>query len=1245
MDNISKRNILVKILFIMMFIYFIVFCINNIYAYNLTFKVDIVNDGENNTSGYYIMTFSKAYTTDGQYTNYKNKGEWNKFKESSASSGITEYTEYWKGEKTNGKVVKNTYNNIYKEKYTSYYQGGASYYSSAGIIFQKNGMTTTNYDTDTGTYIGYATFNDSSFSMKEIKVNMDDVNLYKDVIGAGGTLKIKSKSESESDVDTITYRSINYIGENVLKNDEFGEYQYGYNNRTDSKNDSASIAVSKWFIPASYIEDLRNQDGYINDSQKIRFSMPASVTYKPTDSTTYERHVFTTLYDAYSYKDSKWGKYGENWFSYGSLLGLHNDGTIDDRGVGSLANNYDNWLDFSDVNIGTKKVLIRHVLKDNTNNNDNYVGDNLDIANNNEIIKTKKEDDSPTLDTISSSSPSELLEENPTAETADDYQEYFEINNDQRIIASRSTTLAKEGKIYKYAGVAYATGSTLQEAETTFYTRSSIDTDKDKVTSAEKDEYTVITYYYTEDSVDTPSSVTLVNDKEASDCTFQEVKTGDKIKLGVKAVNWTLYTLKYKIEVLDGNIKYTRTVDDLVTNDLEKVVIKNNGNKTIDGKNITSDIFGTGESNLINKSSPQTLVFSVNTNTADGHSINHYAPMNTGTLPSSSNISKLVGPTTDMDSFSNNEFTISNNAANGLRYVYSYVHYKKTGNVDSNNDTFIRVQNKITVDAAITTHEVVNHTTTTGNFIQKNAEFDISLNNSNIAHLSKVYAIFDFDVTVNGQNKKAGTLVEIPYTMGTGTFLLKNITASNIAETNKSTISQLENRILVIGVSDNIPTDKSNDLTLDEKFLSLFKENTLYSINKFNSSFVENRSDNYYKKYISGSTNDVSAKFSCNDLKNASKTIDVGQIYDKEYTDNVTMYDDSYYFAYEIIKTKTLSRIYDFKVTDCTDVNWKNVFRNSSNSTVNVHTGTQYFSGIREYMVYGASSTSSSNLGGSAFNYIIERSNEEKQTIIPVGAYKSTDKTYIFAPKLGYRISYDLKTSGVYNKATTSNDNGSRRIEITPSYYYISKDGKTYKNNITLYYKNSDGKYVKFANSGYTIAYTPNNGYRYLLNIDVTSNTENLSSKLVNLDISKKFTLYSGTSMAYSDNNFVQSWYGEFKLPNSTIAVANGGNINSPLTDGYIGVKFTIKCIDKDSSGTETTTSYNVNDSSASPNTNTTQWDYEGYLGFTNPGSEANGLSLQLEKGTWNISNQIYQEIKGTVILYDIDNRAADDFE
>ena len=362
----------------------------------------------------------------------------------------------------------------------------------------------------------------------------------------------------------------------------------------------------------------------------------------------------------------------------------------------------------------------------------------------------------------------------------------------------------------------------------------------------------------------------------------------------------------------------------------------------------------------------------------------------------------------------------------------------------------------------------------------------------------------------------------------------------------------------------------------------------------------------------------------------------------KDYYDTTKMYEDAYYMVKVTATTQNIGRIYDFKVTDCSDIDFKSVFRKSSTLTsVNDLTGIQYFSGIKELNIYS-----------NEVNTLVDRKginigNSQSMLILPLGPYKNTNTSYVSAPKLGYRISFDLKTSGLFDPESSSKN--TRVIEITPTYYYLPKTGGNIIENIQLYYKNSSGKYVNLSSNPYTISFKPNDGYRFNKNLTYTNETKYMSDKLQNISIgdNQKFELNSSMMTINSTNNFIQAWYGEFKLPNSTLVVQNN-NISNPLNNGYIGVKFDIKCVDKNSSGNVIrTVSYNQNNKNATSKENTTQWDYEGYLGFNDPGSELkNTITMQLENGTLNINNnELYNKIKGTVVLFDIDNRAANDFE
>ena len=360
---------------------------------------------------------------------------------------------------------------------------------------------------------------------------------------------------------------------------------------------------------------------------------------------------------------------------------------------------------------------------------------------------------------------------------------------------------------------------------------------------------------------------------------------------------------------------------------------------------------------------------------------------------------------------------------------------------------------------------------------------------------------------------------------------------------------------------------------------------------------------------------------------------------DPQYTKGATMYGDGYYFAMTTVSVKTASKIFDFRITDCTDVAFKSVFRKTNSNEL---ANNSYYSGIRRFFV--------TSIANKEVNSILDRGDiningTSSTRTLPLGPYKHTTASYINAPKLGYRIAFSVKTTGYYTPS--SSDINSRKIIIKPSYYYLSKDGTNIIRDIDLYYKDDSEKYKKFAGSNYNIYFVPNDGSRYTTD-DKAVNVNYMSTKQesLNLGSSSGEFILTDKMMALDDDNYIQTWFGEYKLPNTTIAVKAGDNINNKLTDGYIGVKFEIICSD---ASLNETISYNTLNKSVNSAPNTTQWDYEGYLGFSNPTQEVtsdSSLRLQLEKGIWVIdSQQLYDFVKGTVILYDTDSRAADDIQ
>ncbi len=403
----------------------------------------------------------------------------------------------------------------------------------------------------------------------------------------------------------------------------------------------------------------------------------------------------------------------------------------------------------------------------------------------------------------------------------------------------------------------------------------------------------------------------------------------------------------------------------------------------------------------------------------------------------------------------------------------------------------------------------------------------------------------------------------------------------------------------------------------------------VYDPNTVQNEVVESLSSEYYIKTIainSPSNGYVEAMQLNNGLGSVNKN--VGTMSHRTYH-QMTFENEYKYMAYKKQETSILGRIYDFRITDLVDIDWKYVFRESD--AIN-HTGRFYYAGTHKW-----------DMLSSMANQMVERGSAEvgtnPQRVLPVGPYKHTNTGYVKGPKLGYKFAFDIKTTG-----SISEDVG-KSINITPKFYYISKDGNRYLENIHLYYKNSSGRYIKVGSSAdkYKVAMRPADGLRHLVEYERSYNKVNLSKDMISIGSLSEIELKQDTNMATNENAFLQIWYGEYKLPNSTVAVdAAVDDLDKPLTDGYIGVKFEISCVEKESGRIVKTIYYGANDLNAT-STNTSQWDYERYLG-SKPGEVYNG-SIRLANGSWNINNDLYQKIKGTVVLYETDERAADEFD
>lgn len=878
----------------------------------------------------------------------------------------------------------------------------------------------------------------------------------------------------------------------------------------------------------------------------------------------------------------------------------------------------------------------------------------------------------------------DIPKNNYTSPDDNGFCEYYNIQQGNSLIVSRLLDLIKDGVYYELTDVKSSVSTDYATSLQNLKNAASDDTAKNKgrmtVTAGDTSKCILITFKYKKKDIpdDDPGPKggidTLNSNDEINDCQMSYTPTNADIKPYLVARRFKIKDLKYEYAVNSDEIDYYNmkvfNIDRLISG---TIADNDKGTNDLDK---TWKIFGSEKYTLLDGSSPQNFDINDRGNKISNKvlgEVYNFKDSYSSSLPSPSaldefiknSIKKDVNKTSDSD-FSKT-FHIPSDKYNGLRIPKLIANYKgydvisDTYNGDETSDgtsntAKVLVYNPIKVEEPdVKSEGIVDHSPDKkGNtdIIQKNANFELTLKLSDSEvytghkyseYLDRYYLIFDIDIvktnktsytalyTVSKDNLnkitknvgeviERGTLIELP--KDTEKF---NAKASNNKEEG-DVISQNKSSITLIGVSNNMPGDVLKNVVLKAEYQSAI---TKISIDNY----ISTGTNSEYK--INGKNSGSVMKDYCDgNIKYTNF-----QVHKTDHYNGIDMYGDAYYFAKAVKKVTNIGRIYDFKVTDCSDIDYKSVFRKGSGNTVNDLTGNVYFSGIKELKIY------SSGVNDLEERNDISISNSTSKKIFPLGPYKNTNTSYVGAPKMGYRISFDLKTSGVFIANT---DNSTREIHITPSYYYISKDGETFEKNINLYYKNSSGKYVNFVGSDYTIYFKPKDGYRSLYNQTSTPDTKSMSSQLEPLNIGSKtgFTLNTNM-MSRANNNFIQAWYGEFKLPNSTIAV-KGENVSKPLTDGYIGVIFNIECIDNKGKTNEKIISYNTDNKNANPSINTTQWDYEGFLGFDSPGKSVDDVGdiiLQLEKENWKINNTIYQDIKGTVVLFDTDNRASNDFD
>lgn len=142
--------------------------------------------------------------------------------------------------------------------------------------------------------------------------------------------------------------------------------------------------------------------------------------------------------------------------------------------------------------------------------------------------------------------------------------------------------------------------------------------------------------------------------------------------------------------------------------------------------------------------------------------------------------------------------------------------------------------------------------------------------------------------------------------------------------------------------------------------------------------------------------------------------------------------DLKHHVATDVEQVEVIGRVYDFRVTDIADYNWETVFRTQKGRSS--PRGISYWTGLRD-------------IDGAA------RGNQLPYTL-PIAPGKHPDPGFKnVSVKTGYHFKFDLKTKG--NMFSTKDG-----IAITPSFYFVNKDGKG-RQAVDLYYHSGNRNFIR----------------------------------------------------------------------------------------------------------------------------------------------------------------------------------------
>ena len=284
--------------------------------------------------------------------------------------------------------------------------------------------------------------------------------------------------------------------------------------------------------------------------------------------------------------------------------------------------------------------------------------------------------------------------------------------------------------------------------------------------------------------------------------------------------------------------------------------------------------------------------------------------------------------------------------------------------------------------------------------------------------------------------------------------------------------------------------------------------------------------------------------------------------------------DISNYVAYCEIPVKVTGRIYGFRITDVSDMLWRDVFRVSKDSAT--HTGNYYYVGSKD-----------------------EEGNN--RGISPVFTLPLIEGSHLLYQnrgvlKTGYSFKFDLITIGGYYG---NND----YISITPEFWFVKKDG-TGRRKVDLWYHDSFGgkmnyfvkispddprnvnniKYMKLGDLYRNVPEDEITDTALILGIDeyAFKNRNAGIGRFDHISLSEAQRTYIGAKQNLPNEinindsiKSVQKWYGEYYLPNDLFTVEQGfdvieygrthngldGKESFWLRDGYIIVNFRIETV------------------------------------------------------------------------------------